>query len=124
MSEISEPDTIKKTYYERNKERILEKRKNDKDKIAKKMKEYYELNKHKIVEKRKNDRDKDRQKYNDYMKSLTKKLYKNPEWKKKRLEQKRIANANYRLLKRGDEPMKKRGRKPKVREDITSEITI
>jgi hypothetical protein len=113
MSEILIPDTDKKTYYERNKEEI-----------SKKMKEYYELNKDKIVEKRKNDRDKDRTKYNEYMKSLTKKLYENPEWKKKRLEQKRIANANYRLLKRGDEPMKKRGRKPKVREDIITEITV
>jgi hypothetical protein len=113
MSEISEPDTIKKTYYERNKEEV-----------SKKMKEYYELNKHKIIEKQTQTRDNNRQKYNDYMKSLTKKLYENPEWKKKRLEQKRIANTKYRLLKRGDEPMKKRGRKPKVREDITTEITV
>lgn len=112
MSEDLIPD-IKKTYYERNKEEV-----------SKKMKEYYKLNKDKIIEKRKNERDKDRQKYNDYMKSLTNKLYENPEWKKKRLEQKRIANTKYRLLKRGDEPMKTRGRKPKVREDIITEIIV
>jgi hypothetical protein len=113
MSENLIPDTVKKTYYERNKEEV-----------SKKMKEYYELNKHKIVEKRKNDRDKDRQKYNDYMKNLTNKLSQNDEWKKKRLEQKRIITTKYRLQKRGDEPMKKRGRKPKVHEDITTEIIV
>lgn len=113
MSEISIPDTDKKTYYELNK-----------DKISEKMKEYYKLNRDKIVEKRKTDRDNDRDKYNNYMKNLTNKLLQDEDYKKKRLEQKRIIATKHRLLKRGDEPMKKRGPKPKVREDITTEIIV
>jgi len=98
MSEILETPTVKKTYYELNKERILEKRRND--------------------------RNQDRQKYNDYMKNLTNKLYQNEEWKKKRLEQKRIIATKHRLMMRGDAPLKKRGRKPKVKDDITTEIIV
>jgi hypothetical protein len=113
MSEILIPDTDKKTYYERNKEEI-----------SKKMKEYYKLNRDKIVEKRKTDRDNDRDKYNNYMKNLTNKLLQDEEYKKKRLEQKRIISTKHRLLKRGDEPMKKRGRKPKVNDTITTEIIV
>jgi hypothetical protein len=85
---------------------------------------YYQLNKKKILEQITNKRNTDRPKYNNYMKDLTKKLSENIEWKKKRLEQKRLIAAKSRLLKRGDEPMKKRGRKPKIIENITLEIIV
>jgi hypothetical protein len=87
-------------------------------------KTYYELNKERILEKRRSDRNQNRDKYNEYMRNLNKKLLENDEWRQKRLEQKRIITAKHRLLKRGDEPMKKRGPKPKVRDDIITEIIV
>lgn len=59
-------------------------------------------------------REKNREKYNEYMKNLTNKLYENEEYKKNRMEQKRIIANKHRLLKNDiSPPTRGRGRPPK-----------
>jgi hypothetical protein len=56
-------------------------------------------------------RERNREKYNEYMKNLTNKLYEDEEYKKNRMEQKRIIANKHRLLKNiASPPTRGRGR--------------
>jgi hypothetical protein len=82
--------------------------------LIEKRKKYYELNKDKIKESQKKYREKNREKYNEYMKNLTIKLYEDEEYKKNRMEQKRIIANKHRIIQNNiNPPIRGRGRPSK-----------